>query len=301
MKKEKSLLVLLGVGVVSSLFFSSAVYAKSGVFVGINAGLPITSTDYELKPNYQHFKDQLPTSGIGYSLGAEIGYKQELSKRFGVRVYASYNFSQSYGKKKSSETDPLLPLAVAFANKLDSTGTLGTLTSSGLESKSSVKTDTNLNATLTNHLAAANIDFTFNATRYLGFFLGMGIGADFYSGAYQYDAHATPSVFLTSLGQTGLAAFASAYPQLKTLQEPSEHKGSINGATAVGLALPLNVGVNLDLGSSTISLGAKIPLLATTMNIQGPSDQSEDNSPSTSYGAINLKNYILQAGYSYTF
>ncbi|PAF44368.1 outer membrane beta-barrel protein [Helicobacter sp. 11S02629-2] len=297
MKMSKIPLVLLGVGVL----LSGAVYAKSGVFVGLNAGVPITATNYNLKPNYQQFKDQLPTSGIGYTVGAEVGYKQDFNWQFGMRIYASYNFSQSYGSKKSSENDPLLPLAEKFVASDPTLSAFSTTVPIALDSNSSVKTDTNLNATLTNHLVAANMDFTFKATKHIGFFLGMGVGADFYSGSYKYDAHAAPSIILTDFGKAVFPSTLVANPRLKSLSNPSDHKGSINGATAVGLAVPVNVGVNLDFGSSAFSIGAKLPLLATAMNIQGPSDQTDASSPSTSYGTIDLKNYILQAGYSHTF
>lgn len=59
---------------------------SSGLFVGVNAGVPITT------PSYSNFGQAVqtswfPTSGFGWGVGLDVGYKQALSQSSGLKYY----------------------------------------------------------------------------------------------------------------------------------------------------------------------------------------------------------------------
>ncbi|PAF50788.1 hypothetical protein BKH43_04325 [Helicobacter sp. 13S00401-1] len=135
MKKK----VLLGAACLA-LALSSASYAKSGVFVGANVGLPITTPTYV--GEFQNAEASLPNTGVGYVLGLDAGYQQNFTPKMGLRYYLSYNFSQSFASKTSEAND--------ISQKLS--------------------------AVNFNHLIAANVDFFYNITDMFGAYAGLGAG-----------------------------------------------------------------------------------------------------------------------------
>lgn len=128
--------------VICSLGLASA--QESGFFVGVNAGVPITT------PSYSGFlstiDNNLPTIGVGWALGVNVGYQQALSPSFGLKYYVDYNYNESYGDKKGGN----------FA---------------GI---SKVKAD------LTQQQITANVDFYYNLTSAFAAYLGLGIGYQSY-------------------------------------------------------------------------------------------------------------------------
>lgn len=114
---------------------------SSGLFVGVNAGVPITV------PKYSDLgailvgmggKDVFPTSGIGWGAGVDVGYKQAFSESSGLKYYVSYFYSQSKGSKDNA---------------------IGTM-----------KADIN------QQLITANVDYWLNFTQSFGAYIGVGVG-----------------------------------------------------------------------------------------------------------------------------
>ena len=65
--------------------------ANTGLFVGVNAGVPITTPKYS--GTIATKASTFPTSGVGYTLGVNVGYKSELTSSQGLRYYLWYSFS----------------------------------------------------------------------------------------------------------------------------------------------------------------------------------------------------------------
>ena len=109
---------------------------SSGLFVGVNAGVPITVPKYS---GFGTMEDLFPTSGIGWGAGVDVGYKQAFSESSGLRYYVSYFYDQSKGSKDN--------------------GLAG-------------KTDADINQ----QLITANVDYWLNFTQSFGAYIGVGVG-----------------------------------------------------------------------------------------------------------------------------
>ena len=109
---------------------------SSGLFVGVNAGVPITTPKYS---GFGGMEDLFPTSGIGWGAGVDVGYKQAFSESSGLRYYVSYFYDQSKGSKDN--------------------GLMG-------------KTDADINQ----QLITANVDYWLNFTQSFGAYIGVGVG-----------------------------------------------------------------------------------------------------------------------------
>ena len=89
------------ISAILALFISGvSAESKSGVFAGVNVGVPITTSDYS--GYLKDIKNALPTSGVGYALGINVGYKQMFNENMGLRYYVDYNFNQSFGSKSGT-------------------------------------------------------------------------------------------------------------------------------------------------------------------------------------------------------
>ena len=218
-------------GILALGLLSIANAEESGFYVGANVGLPIASINYGNIPvsdfilpvlggvngilgalSGAELSDLAPSSGFGYTIGLETGYKMMFNEQFGVRGYVDYYFGQAFGSKDNSGTK--------------------------------------IEATQLQHLVALNADVIYAPIDLISIYLGIGVGFQGFSN----DIKATGSNF------------------------KQEFVGSF--------ALPINVGVNFNFGASTVSLGAKIPILSGDL-IQ--------NTKAT------VTNYIIKLGYSYTF
>lgn len=115
---------------------------SSGLFVGVNAGVPITTPSYS---GFAGVKDNFPTSGIGWAVGLDVGYKQALSENYGLKYYISYNYNQSKGSKDNPQ-----PIG-------------------------------KVNADINQHLITANVDYYFNFTPAFGAYIGIGVGYQQYN------------------------------------------------------------------------------------------------------------------------
>ncbi len=135
-KRIKMKKILISSALAASLF-GVAQAQTSGLFVGVNAGVPITTPSYS---GFTGVKDNFPTSGIGWAVGLDVGYKQVLSENYGLKYYISYNYNQSKGSKDNP---------VPFG-----------------------KVDADINQ----HLITANVDYYFNFTPAFGAYIGIGIG-----------------------------------------------------------------------------------------------------------------------------
>lgn len=120
-------------------FLSSAVAQSSGVFVGVNAGVPYTVPSYS--GALDTMKGGFPKSGIGWAIGLDVGYKHALSEDYGLKYYVDINYSQSKGKKNG-----------------------------GFQTFNSVEADIN------SLLVTANVDFYYNFTSVVGGYIGLGLG-----------------------------------------------------------------------------------------------------------------------------
>lgn len=77
--------ILISSALAASLF-GVAQAQTSGLFVGVNAGVPITTPSYgPAIPNSSMF----PTSGIGWAVGLDVGYKQVLSENYGLKYISA--------------------------------------------------------------------------------------------------------------------------------------------------------------------------------------------------------------------
>ncbi|PAF51896.1 hypothetical protein BKH43_01305 [Helicobacter sp. 13S00401-1] len=242
--RKKTLIGVLGLVVA----LSGASYAKSGVFVSGNVGLPITDPTYSTDVQAA----LAPSTGVGYMLGADVGYQQQINDKVGFRYYLSYNFSQSFASKNLSAAQVGM---LAQANGGMANGTASAGTNGGASGK--------ISAVNFNHLVALNVDYFINFTKMFSGYVGAGLG---------YTAYSINNT--TNLTVGGHAAPAD-----------------IRNISGDGFAVPINLGVSLDLGDSQrINLGTKIPIVATDVK-GGPNNIQR----------ASLRNYIVQLGYSYTF
>ena len=228
---------LLISSVVAAGLLGGIANAKSGAFVGVNVGVPITTPEY--KGGLRTGSEQFPNSGVGYALGVDLGYKQMFGEgMFGLRYYVDYYFSQSFGSK----TTQIAPTSL----------------------------DVTIDATISQHLVNANIDVLFNPLSWLGVYVGIGVGYQGFAPVYS----------VTSPNPQN--------PQPATTTTDEGVKG--------GFSLPLNVGLNFNLGEShTLNVGAKIPLVGYDYSIA-----SFMNTPIPD-SSVGLRSYIIKVGYSYTF
>ena len=123
--------------VLAGLLCVAANAQSNGLFVGVNAGVPITTPLYT---GFTGLKDNFPTSGFGWAVGLDVGYKQALSENYGLKYYISYNYNQSKGSKDNSTL-------------------IG-----------------NVDADINQHLITANVDYWLNFTRSFGAYIGIGVG-----------------------------------------------------------------------------------------------------------------------------
>lgn len=113
---------------------------SSGLFVGVNAGVPYTVPTYS--GALKTIKSALPESGIGWAVGLDVGYKQALSEKMGLKYYLSYNYNESKGDKKGGG-EPMI---------------------------------TKVKANITQQLITANVDYYYNFTSMFGAYIGVGVG-----------------------------------------------------------------------------------------------------------------------------
>ena len=130
--------------------------------------------------------------------------------------------------------------------------------------------DVTIDATISQHLVNANIDVLFNPLSWLGVYVGIGVGYQGFAPVYS----------VTSPNPQN--------PQPATTTTDEGVKG--------GFSLPLNVGLNFNLGEShALNVGAKIPLVGYDYSIA-----SFMNTPIPD-SSVGLRSYIIKVGYSYTF
>ena len=232
---------LLISSVVAAGLLGGIANAKSGAFVGINVGVPITTASYS--GAIAAMQDYLPKSGVGYALGVDLGYKQMFGEgMFGLRYYVDYYFSQSFGS--GQQGFPSFDPGAGITTTID--------------------------AAISQHLVNANIDVLFNPLSWLGVYVGIGVGYQGFAPVYS----------VTSPNPQN--------PQPATTTTDEGVKG--------GFSLPLNVGLNFNLGEShTLNVGAKIPLVGYDYSIA-----SFMNTPIPD-SSVGLRSYIIKVGYSYTF
>ena len=233
---------LLISSVVAAGLLGGIANAKSGAFVGINVGVPITTASYS--GAIAAMQDYLPKSGVGYALGVDLGYKQMFGEgMFGLRYYVDYYFSQSFGS--GQQGFPSFDPGAGITTTID--------------------------AAISQHLVNANIDVLFNPLSWLGVYVGIGVGYQGYNPIYTITA--TQDATGATVGTT-------------------EDHQPVRG----GFSLPLNVGLNFNLGEShTLNVGAKIPLVGYDYSIA-----SFMNTPIPD-SSVGLRSYIIKVGYSYTF
>jgi len=209
--------------------FSMAVAnPSSGVFVGLNAGLPITTPTYG--GAIKQFESILPESGVGYNISLMAGYRQAIQQNMGLRYYIEYNFNQSYG---------------------DGSGTIQTLPATS-------------KANITQHLATINADFYYNPTSLFGLYVGIGVGYQSFKPEWTYTMAAQDS--------------------------------TISSGAKGGIAVPLNVGLTFNpTPKHQVAVGAKIPLVGYDYKTMVQTQQG------SSEGNAELRSYIVQVGYNYTF
>ena len=229
---------LLISSVVAAGLLGGIANAKSGAFVGVNVGVPITTASYS--GAIAAIQDYLPKSGVGYAIGLDLGYKQMFGEGvFGLRYYVDYYFSQSFGSGQQG---------------FPSFGPGAGMT-------------TTIDAAISQHLVNANIDVLFNPLSWLGVYVGIGVGYQGYNPIYTITA--TQDATGATVGTT-------------------EDHQPVRG----GFSLPLNVGLNFNLGEShTLNVGAKLGLI----KYDYVSDAGMFSGTST------LNSYIIKVGYSYTF
>ncbi|PAF45558.1 outer membrane beta-barrel protein [Helicobacter sp. 11S02629-2] len=234
---------LIGVlGLVALL--SGGAYAKSGIFVGGNVGLPITNPTYDNSV----VEEIAPKTGIGYMLGLDVGYQQAINDKVGFRYYLSYNFSQSFASK--SLTSAQAGAVLAAQNGASSANGMAAAASTGTNgSVPSVKSS----AVNFNHLVALNVDYYVNFTKMFSGYVGAGFGYTNY--------HINNTTSITAGTKT------------------ENHLIAVNGD---GFAVPINIGVSANLGESQrINLGAKIPIVST--DVKGGSGFGEQSASLRNY------------------
>lgn len=114
------------------------------IFAGVSAGVPITTPKYN--GALSAMKDSFPKTGIGYNLGVNAGYEDDLGPNDGFKLYLEYNYSQSYGKRTS-----LLR---------------------------------NMKATISSQMITLNADYYYDFTDLFGAYLGIGAGYVSYKPKY---------------------------------------------------------------------------------------------------------------------
>lgn len=136
--------IVMSVALSASLL-SVASAQSSGLFVGVNAGVPITVPSYSNMTSMaaRLGTDIFPSSGIGWAVGVDLGYKQALGENQGLRYYLSYNYNQSKGSKDNG------------------TIALG---------------DGKMDADINQQLITANVDYLYSFTQSLGAYIGIGVG-----------------------------------------------------------------------------------------------------------------------------
>ncbi len=90
-------------GVLALGLLGAVANAESGIFAGINVGLPIVSTSVA---NVE--------GGFGWTVGVDVGYKFMFNDMFGLRGYVDYYFAQAYGKNNLTLTQNLVAANVDF-------------------------------------------------------------------------------------------------------------------------------------------------------------------------------------------
>lgn len=151
-------------------FLSSAVAQSSGVFVGVNAGVPYTVPSYS--GALDTMKGGFPKSGIGWAIGLDVGYKHALSEDYGLKYYVDINYSQSKGKKNG-----------------------------GFQTFNSVEADIN------SLLVTANVDFYYNFTSVVGGYIGLGLGYQSFKPTWK-PSLATPPGTTMSFGASSKGGIA---------------------------------------------------------------------------------------------
>ncbi|RAX54645.1 hypothetical protein CCY99_02460 [Helicobacter sp. 16-1353] len=133
--------IILGLAIIAGggLFSFLPAAQNSGLLLGVNVGVPITSPSYGGALN--SMKSGLPSNGIGWAASIDIGYKQALSNNMGLKYYLEYNYNASYGNKEGG--------SVMF---------------------SKVKAD------IKQQLITLNVDYYFNPTDLFGVYVGLGVG-----------------------------------------------------------------------------------------------------------------------------
>lgn len=142
---------------------------------------------------------------------------------------------------------------------------------------------TTSNVTRFGHLITLNLDFFYNYGA-IGVFLGVGVGYEGYS--------------FTSKNTSRLAYQHSSTAVL-------DGADTLTGGLKGGVALPINVGLSFDINENNqLSIGAKIPILSQSYNytqgVKGTSSSTGYN-PTFSGTAPQFRNYIIEAGYTFTF
>lgn len=128
---------------------------KSGTFFGVNIGASIANPAYNGGIEVLADSWYLPTSATGWALGLELGYKQMLNQKIGVRYYVDYYYGSASGQKK---------------------GELGFV---------ALTTE----ATIAQHHIAANIDALLYLTQRFGVYVGVGVGYQGYDLSYTFNGN----------------------------------------------------------------------------------------------------------------
>lgn len=72
----------------------------NNLFVGVNAGIPITTPKYS---GLGMLQSMFPETGIGYSLGINVGYKSNFGPNNGLKYYLEYIYSESYSESDTKD------------------------------------------------------------------------------------------------------------------------------------------------------------------------------------------------------
>lgn len=138
--------------------------ANSGVFVGVNAGVPITTPSYS--GILKDFSSVLPKTGFGFAASVDLGCNQAISDKHGLRYYVEYIYNQSFGSRKGVTIKP---------------------PTSGV-----IKSDTK--ADIINQLATFNVDYYFNFVDSFGMYFGVGVGYAFFKSKWTFSSSDSSSV-----------------------------------------------------------------------------------------------------------
>lgn len=129
--------------------------SNSGFFVGLDVGAALANANWSAStypitvPANTTIRIQMadiaPNSGVGFSIGANIGYKLELGSGYGLRYYIDYRYMQGSNKRSAQVT---------------------------LQTATNVDTDLLLRA----QMLTANVDFYAQFRGGFGFYAGVGLG-----------------------------------------------------------------------------------------------------------------------------